>query len=101
MWNLSENKATGFSIHCMSEKIDAGSILKAVEVSDGSERNYMAYLKAGVKRELEEIRGLLAALKKDESLLTGQPNTAPAGLKHRKTPSWREIRAIVKSGLSL
>lgn len=101
MWNLSEKRATGFSIHRMSEKVDAGSILKAVEVSDGTERSYSAYLKAAVKRECEEIRGLLAALNSNESILGGQPNIGPADLKHRRTPSWREIRAIRKSGLAL
>lgn len=101
MWNLSEQKATGFSIHRMSEKIDEGAILKAVEVNNGSERNYTRYLKEGVKRELEEIQAILSGLKRDESLIQGNPNVGPPGLKHRKTPTWREILSIRKSGLSI
>ncbi len=101
MWNLSERKATGFSIHNMSEKIDAGTLLRVVEVSDGSDRDYTSYLKRGVKRELSEIRSVLAAVAADERALQGEPNAAPEGLKHRRTPTWRDIRAILKSGFSL
>ncbi|MBC7532337.1 MAG: hypothetical protein H7318_12220 [Oligoflexus sp.] len=101
MWNLSEGKPTGFSIHRMASKIDAGAILRAVEVSDGSERNYKNYLRNAVKRELAEIRSVLSNLKQDEKTLEGQPNVGPAELKHRRTPTWREIRNIRKSGLSL
>lgn len=101
MWNLSEGKATGFSIHNMSEKIDAGTILRAVEVSDGSDRDYTDYLKKSVKRELSEIRDFLKIVAADEKALEGTPNAAPQDLLHRRTPTWREIRAILQSGLSL
>ena len=101
MWNLSEKKATGFSIHNMSEKIDAGTILRAVEVSDGSDLSYTEYLNKAVKREAHEIQDLLKAIARDERVLEGFENKAPDDLKHRKTPTWREIRAILKSGLSL
>jgi methionyl-tRNA formyltransferase len=101
MWNLSEGKATGFSIHNMAEKIDAGAIIRAVQVSDGSEKSYTNYLRNAVTRELAEIKSVLKAVASDETILQGQPNIGPADLKHRRTPSWREIRNIRKSGLSL
>lgn len=101
LWNLFEGKATGFSIHRMAEKIDAGAILRAVEVSGGSERSFMKYLQTTVKREAFEIRSVLSALKEDESTLEGQPNVVSAQLKHRRTPTGREFRNILKSGLSL
>lgn len=101
MWNLSEKKATGFSIHRMSEKVDDGSILKAVEVDDGSERDYGRYLKTAVSRELAEIQALLSELRRDETLIKGQANIGTPGLVHRKTPTWQEILSICKSGLSI
>ncbi|MBC7658340.1 MAG: hypothetical protein H7249_01380 [Chitinophagaceae bacterium] len=101
MWNLSEGKATGFSIHCMAEKIDDGPILTVVQVDDGSERNYTAYLKRGAGLELQEIKNVLTRLNQDENSIRGQPNISHPELKHRKTPNWRDIRAIRRSGFSL
>lgn len=101
LWALSEGSAAGFSIHQMTEKIDDGNILRCVTISDGSDRNYLNYLKSSTSRELLEVQSLLQEIKQDENKINGQKNIGHDGLKHRVTPNWRQLREILKSGLSI
>jgi len=103
LWALHEGQPSGFSIHRMSAKIDAGEILEQREVhaEDRAPRDdYPAYLARSAEIECEVIGNFLERVA-IHGLPAGTPNIAPPGLKHRRNPTRREISEMKKKGLRL
>jgi methionyl-tRNA formyltransferase len=99
LWALHEGRPAGFSIHRMAAKIDAGEILRRVEVATG-EKDYPRYLKKAVGMEFEVVKDLLAQIESEPGL-TGQPNLPSGDKRYRKNPTAAEIRAMWRGGLKL
>jgi len=100
LWALHEQQPAGFSIHEMTERVDAGSILDRVVVDTGAERSYPRYLQRAARAEVEAVAGALAAIG-ERGALAGEPNIRPKGNRFRRNPTWREIRAMRRGGLRL
>lgn len=100
LWALHERGPAGFTIHQMNEKIDAGELVARVEVSDGSDRDYLAYLVKSCGRELETVQRVLAGIERQDSI-AGTPNAAPPGLVHRHNPTREQIGEMKRGGLRL
>lgn len=100
LWALYERQQAGFSIHVMAKKVDAGGIIARVPVSEKDETDYLAYQRKAVKRELEEIQKVLAAIE-ESGTIESQPNTAPPDLRVRRNPDRKTLRAMIKSGMKL
>jgi methionyl-tRNA formyltransferase len=100
LWALYHRREAGFSIHEMVPAIDAGKILTRVVVSDGSDRHYPRYLRESARREVGALRDVLRRIA-TEGRVTGQPNVAPEGLQHFKTPSRNQVGQFRREGLRL
>lgn len=100
LWALYEGVPAGFTIHRMDARIDAGRILRRVEVSDGSERNYPAYLLRSSRLERQAVADLLAEAGR-AGLPEGAPNEAGRQIAHRHNPGWRQIMQMRRRGLVL
>ena len=68
LFALSENRPAGFTIHQMTERVDAGCILAKGIVSESGERDYLAYLARTGQAE-GELPGLPAGTQQDSLLL--------------------------------
>ena len=100
LWALHDKVPAGFSVHRMTARVDAGESLARVQISDGSDRNYPNYLARSARRECEELADLLRRISARGSI-DSQPNVPGPNLVYRKNPTWREIRAMRRRGLSL
>lgn len=100
LWALADGQPAGFTIHRMTKRVDDGAIVRRVQLSNGEERDYMAYLRQAAQREAIELRSLL-----DEIAHTGGINTSdnsstmPVVMRHDPTP--QQLRAMQKAGLRL
>lgn len=97
---LHERRPAGFSIHLMTEQIDAGAIAARVTVDDGTENNYTAYLAKSSKRELNEVKRVLTEIEAADRINT-EPNSASKEIAVCRTPSFQEIRTMIRGGLQL
>lgn len=98
---LAKGREAGFSIHLMSEHVDAGEILLRQTVSDGSDKDYMEYLRLAGHRESRALSELLRSLVSNGALPAGQPNRCPRPV-FNKTPSSRaEIKRLKAVGMVL
>ncbi len=100
LWALFERKAAGFSIHVMTPDVDGGPLLASEIVSDGSQRNYPAYLRATAHRELAIASKLLAQIE-DQDCLPSMPNIAPVKRAHYRNPTLGQIIAMRLAGIRL
>ena len=100
LWALYEKLPAGFSVHQMSRKIDDGGIISCTQVSDGNDRNYVEYLQRSARMEAKVVADILADIDARNEI-TCTPNRAPAGLQHRRNPTWEQMREIRRSGLRI
>jgi methionyl-tRNA formyltransferase len=98
LWALREQRPAGFSIHRMTPEIDDGEVLVTRQVSDGSERDYLAYLARSSRIELDVLCGVLDDIDRAQAV-RGVPNVAPPGLAHYATPGREQIGAFKRSGI--
>jgi hypothetical protein len=98
LWALYRREPAGFSIHRMIPAIDAGDILARVQVSDGDDRDYPRYLQRSAQREVTTVAEVLARIAVDNRVL-GEPNVAPQGLAHCKTPSRHQVGQFRREGI--
>jgi hypothetical protein len=98
LWALHEHTPAGFTVHVMAPRVDAGAILQRVQVSDGSDRDFLSYLERATWREAAEMRSLLSRWER-EPTLRGEPNQPGPGMRFRRNPSLQELRAMRKGGL--
>jgi methionyl-tRNA formyltransferase len=100
LWALYDNVPAGFSVHRMAPRVDAGEVIARVEVSDGSDRDYRAYLARSAQRERQEVEALLRRIGARGDI-DSRPNVPGPDLVYRKNPTWREMRAMRRRGLRL
>lgn len=100
LWALHEGRPAGFSIHVMSSDVDGGPLLVREKVSDGSDRDFSAYLRKTVRQELAAITGLLARIE-DRDSRQGMPNVAPSNLTHYRNPTFTQLRTMRSAGMRL
>ncbi len=101
LYALSENRPAGFTIHVMTERLDAGRILLRSEVSDGAARDYIRYLARTGRAEGHALAELLQEIACAGALPVGEPNTADKAYIH-KTPRTRaEIARLKTRGMLL
>ena len=100
LWSLHERVPAGFSVHQMTPKVDAGPILARVEVSDGTDRDYLQYLGRATGRELTELRVLLKQIEGQDAIV-GQPHQPVATPRLRRNPTRAQLRAMKQGGLLL
>lgn len=100
LWALSEQQPAGFSIHQMTEHLDAGGIVRRVQVSDGQERDYPAYLSRASQHEASELPSLLEEIERLDAIPV-LPNipTSPVVMRHDPTP--QQLRTMLKAGMRL
>ncbi|MBU1693451.1 MAG: hypothetical protein KJ726_11480 [Verrucomicrobia bacterium] len=100
LWALFTGRPAGFSVHVMTPAVDAGPILTREQVSDGTDRDYPAYLLKSSRRERNIVTALLAGIE-EARRLDGVPNIADPGLKHYRDPTPGQIREMRKKGMIL
>ena len=83
---LYEGRPAGFSVHQMNKKIDDGKILKVIETSDGSAKNYMNFLERSSVIEGEELSKLIETIKELKRFPDGKSNIKTNN-KHSRNPS--------------
>jgi len=95
---LSSGNPAGFSIHYMTEKIDAGQILHVEIVSDGSKKDYMNYLANSGPIEARALSKVINDIEK--SGLLGFPNKTDHPV-FTKNPTRNEIKKMLSEGMIL
>ena len=104
LWALYEGQPSGFTIHTMAEKLDAGAIIEQVVVSTpaqpGAPRaDYPAYLALSTRVELETLQGLLARLAVSGTIKRGCTGNVSGPM--RRDPSPAQVRAMLRKGMTL
>jgi methionyl-tRNA formyltransferase len=100
LWALFEGRPAGFSVHVMTEAVDAGPILVREQVSDGTDRDYPAYLLKASRREWDVVSALLAKVE-GSGQLDGIENKASPGLTTHRNPTPSQIREMRRKGVVL
>ena len=96
LWSLFNAEPCGFSVHKMNSEIDSGDILKVVTVSDGTDTDYIKYLRKSAPAELQAVCEILGDIESTGEI-NGRPNVQPIDLPARKDPARRDIK-IIKRG---
>jgi len=97
---LAEGEGAGFSLHQMTAKIDAGQIVKTVQVSQPGDSDYIAYLRRAMALELAATQQLLARLASGGAV-AGVDNLPTINRPHRRNPSAAAFRHMLKQGMIL
>lgn len=87
-WAHLESTECGFTIHEMTEKIDAGRILKAQEVEKSS-KSYLQYTAMAAAQEAEQVQVLIEQLKTEK--VPYQENTKTQKTIYRRNPKLRDF----------
>ncbi len=93
LYALAKNRPSGFSIHIMSENIDAGKILLRQEVCSGQGRHYVDYLSRAGREEGRALARLLAQVSREGFLPEGIPNECERPV-YSKTPLRDDIKRL-------
>jgi len=98
-WAHLEKTPSGFSIHQMTSKLDAGAILKVVEFQ--TERtNYLDSIYQGSKQEWTAPREVLAAIA-EQGAISGQENNKTEKTIYRKNPTLLDFFKLKLKGIKL
>lgn len=100
LWALFEGRPAGFSIHVMISQVDAGPILVREQVSDGADRDYLAYLLKASRRELEVVTSHLRDIE-ETGRTRGSANSASLGRAMYQGPTFAQIRSMRRRGIRL
>ncbi len=84
-WAHLEKTSSGFSIHQMTPKLDAGAILNVVEVPT-DKSNYLDSIYQGSKLEVSAALGVLAEIN-SKNQIQGQENLKSEKTTYRKNPT--------------
>lgn len=95
---LAEGKEAGFSIHQMTAKIDHGRILHVEVVSNGTDKDYMAYLARSGAIEAKALSKVIKDIEKNG--LQGEPNISPKPI-FTKNPTQEGIKKMLAQGMIL
>lgn len=99
LYALAGNRPAGFTIHKMSEEIDAGNIYLTRTASKG-EKDYREYLSQLASKESAALSEFINLIEKDNKLPEGTPNMINDKI-ITKTPSAEEIKKMLVKGIIL
>lgn len=102
LYEISEKRDAGFSIHKMSEKLDDGEILKTYCVQDAASenRNYRLYQLKCMNDEADQLTNLIKETTELKTLPTGQQNSHK-DVRYYKTPNLKTIRSLLEKGIKI
>lgn len=100
LWALFNAEPCGFSIHKMTDEIDAGEIIRTVTVSDGSDKDYIQYLEKSSRQELSTVCEVLEDIERTGKI-SGYPNIKSGATPMRTDPSRRDIKKIKRRALQI
>ncbi|MFL5814814.1 MAG: formyltransferase family protein [Bdellovibrionia bacterium] len=100
LYALFEGRPAGFTIHQMNEKIDAGKILKRIEVSGHGEKDFAAYLEKASLIEGQVLGELLNDIAAQDSLPAGIENRSEKSV-YTRNPNRKQIAKMKEEGLVL
>ncbi|MDP7010217.1 MAG: formyltransferase family protein [Verrucomicrobiota bacterium] len=100
LYALNENRPTGFTIHQMNVRVDAGRILVKEIVSEPGEKDYLTYLSRTGKAEGEALARLIHRIAEQDILPIGEPNICEDPV-FTSTPSSEELKALRAQGMIL
>lgn len=98
-WAHLENTSSGFSIHQMTTKLDAGSILNVVEVPT-DKTNYLHSIYEGSKLELQAAKEVLAEIARSGQV-NGFKNEITPDTVYRKNPSIMDFFKLKSKGIKI
>ncbi len=98
LYALYERREAGFTIHQMTPKIDAGQILYKGIVSQGHDKDYLAYLKRTGEIEGKALAEVLRKI--EEEGMKGEPNACDDPI-FTKNPTKKIIQDMLKEGILL
>lgn len=99
LYALGDGRPAGFTIHVMSEAIDAGRILMRQEVSRG-DKDYMRYLSKTGRHEGKALGELLNQIAQTDGLPKGMRNYVREPI-FSKSPTKREIKILKSKNIAL
>ena len=99
LWALKAGEPAGFSIHLMTSKVDAGVLLH-VEESSRNEKNFLAHLRRAQDIELFALKKTLTDISATGEI-RGLENIRGEKTRYFKNPTWKDLRAMLKQGMSL
>lgn len=97
--SLARHELTGFTIHTMTEAIDAGDILYQEHVAH--DREYMRYLEQCAAQESEAIGHFIQTVVTSGRLPQGEAHVPHERRPATTTPTARTIRSLIRSGVRL
>lgn len=100
LYALAESRDAGFSLHKMEERVDAGEIYRTVIVNEGTERNYLQYLKSTIKPEIDTLIEFFDECANLGGLPQGTPNLSNQK-SYTKNPNRKKIFEFKERGLIL
>ena len=103
LWALLLDRPTGFTIHVMNKKIDAGAIIRRIQttsVGDSLRKNFTKLILESSKIEGIEMANTIKVIKKNQVLPIEQDNISPKPI-YTKNPDFFTIRQILKKGIEL
>lgn len=98
-WAHLENTPFGFSIHQMTEKIDAGEILEVVEVST-DRTSYLRSILAGSKLEAKVCKEVLEEIAQADGI-AGRENKRTEHTVYRKNPRFKDFFKMKAIGIKI
>lgn len=99
LYALAENRPAGFTMHKMTEEIDAGNIY-LTRVASRGEKDYREYLSQLAGEEVAALSEFINLIEKDNKLPQGTPNVSDQKIITR-TPSSKEIKKMITKGMIL
>ena len=103
LWALYEGRPTGFSIHFMEKKIDAGKIIRVKETTSRIKDvidHYPEILKASSEVEGLELADLIKEIKQTGKIPIGSDNHTTRAT-YTKNPDFFMIRKMLQKGIRL
>jgi hypothetical protein len=92
---LRHGRPAGFSLHRMTESVDAGEILETVVVEDRICHDYARYLEASSRLEAHAVHRLVESVTREGCLPVGRENRSTQ-LRWSRTPGWKQLRHLVR-----
>lgn len=99
LWALYEKRPPGFTVHYMNEKIDAGDIIVTRKTDVHEETDYTKIPMMSSLAEAEALDTIIDRLNSGDKIQR-IPNVSDS-VRYTKNPTFKEIRAMKQSGLTL